>query len=213
MSEYSEKHSVSRLVGAPPGYVGHDEGGSLTEAVRKEPYSVVLLDEIEKAHPEVLNVLLQVMDDGILTDGKGKTADFTNCVLIATTNAGWSPDLSEKSAEDAEKTVMERLRNEFRPEFLNRFDSVQFFKPLSKESVLSIATKMLGEVASEVRENSGSEVSFSSGVAEWLAERGFDPFFGARPMRRAVDSEIRTALARSAISAERGASFAISVRE
>jgi ATPases with chaperone activity, ATP-binding subunit len=189
MSEYQEKHTVSRLVGAPPGYVGYDEGGQLTEAVRRKPYSVVLLDEIEKAHPDVWNVLLQVLDDGRLTDNKGRVVNFKNTIIIMTSNIGSSiiqdafENVTEKNVEEAtEKAkieVMALLRQTIRPEFLNRVDEIIMFQPLLKKEIKGIVKIQLENLKKLVAE-SGIQLDFSDYALDFLAEQGFDPQYGAR---------------------------------
>jgi ATP-dependent Clp protease ATP-binding subunit ClpB len=194
MSEYMEKHSVSRLIGAPPGYVGYDEGGQLTEAVRRRPYAVILLDEIEKAHPDVFNTLLQLMDDGRLTDGHGRTVDFTNTVLIMTSNLGSEfidPDLPQETVEDR---VMKVVRNHFRPEFLNRVDDTVVFTRLSKEDLRQIVDIQFG-ILSKRLASRRIELRLSDGAADWLAEHGYDASFGARPLKRLMQTEIADKLA------------------
>ncbi|WP_102159070.1 ATP-dependent chaperone ClpB [Zhihengliuella halotolerans] len=200
MSEYSEKHSVSRLVGAPPGYVGYDEGGQLTEAVRRRPYSVVLLDEVEKAHPEVFDILLQVLDDGRLTDGQGRTVDFRNVILVMTSNLG-SQFLVDQTMEGAAKreAVMSIVNTSFKPEFLNRLDEVIMFDPLSLEelgSIVDLQVRALGARLAERR----LTLEVSERAREWLALSGFDPAYGARPLRRLVQREIGDRLARALLS-------------
>ncbi len=196
MSEFSEKHSVARLVGAPPGYVGYDEGGQLTEAIRRKPFSVILLDEIEKAHPEVFNILLQVMDDGRLTDGQGRTIDFKNAVLILTGNIGahhFSP-VSAESTEERERLVKEELHNYFRPEFLNRLDEIVVFNSLHAVNLREIARLQTLSLADRLAERR-IEIEFSNEALDYLAQKGFDPQFGARPIRRIVEREVANALA------------------
>jgi ATP-dependent Clp protease ATP-binding subunit ClpB len=194
MSEYMEKHSVSRLIGAPPGYVGYDEGGQLTEAVRRRPYAVILLDEIEKAHPDVFNTLLQLMDDGRLTDGQGRTIDFTNTVLIMTSNLGSEfidPDLPEESVSER---VMNVVRGHFRPEFLNRVDDIVVFTRLSKDDlrqIVDIQFAILGERLAARR----MKLELTDEAASWLADHGYDPSFGARPLKRLMQKEIADKLA------------------
>ncbi|GHD02758.1 ATP-dependent chaperone ClpB [Zhihengliuella salsuginis] len=200
MSEYSEKHSVSRLVGAPPGYVGYDEGGQLTESVRRRPYSVVLLDEVEKAHPEVFDILLQVLDDGRLTDGQGRTVDFRNVILVMTSNLG-SQFLVDQTLEDAAKSeaVMSIVNASFKPEFLNRLDEVIMFDPLSLEqlgSIVDLQVRALGARLAERR----LALDVSAGARDWLALTGYDPAYGARPLRRLVQREIGDRLARALLS-------------
>lgn len=172
MSEYMEKHAVSRLIGSPPGYIGHDEGGQLTEAVRRKPYSVILFDEVEKAHPDVFNILLQVLDDGRLTDSKGRTVDFRNTIIIMTSNI----------KEDD-------LKNFFRPEFLNRIDDIVIFETLSKNNLEGIVDIFLERVSHMLKEKNIS-VSYDQSLKDHLIEVGYDPEFGARPMKRAITSEV-----------------------
>jgi ATP-dependent Clp protease ATP-binding subunit ClpB len=189
MSEYMEKHSVSRLYGAPPGYVGYDEGGQLTEAVRRRPYSVVLLDEIEKAHPDVFNVLLQVMDDGRMTDGQGRTVDFRNTILIMTSNIGSNWILSESDEERMSEKVMEAVRSTFKPEFLNRVDEIVVFRRLSEEQIGEIVDIQLGWLAKRLAHRRiGLQVT--PPAKAYLAHRGYDPAFGARPLRRIIAKEL-----------------------
>lgn len=198
MSEYQERHSVSRLIGAPPGYVGYEEGGQLTEAVRRKPYSVVLLDEIEKAHPDVFNILLQVLDDGRLTDNKGRTVDFRNTIIIMTSNLG--SHLIMQAFEDAsaindqliEKTkaeLFEMLKQTIRPEFLNRIDDIIMFQPLNREDVRKIVELQVSALGKLLKEN-GVELDLSSRAVDWLADIGFDPQFGARPIKRALQKNL-----------------------
>jgi len=202
MSEYMEKHAVSRLVGAPPGYVGYDEGGQLTEAVRRKPYSVVLLDEVEKAHPEVFNILLQVLDDGRLTDGQGRTVDFKNTVVIMTSNMGSQflidQDLSE-SVKEAK--VMETLKNSFRPEFLNRIDEVVMYKPLGQSQIHDIVKVQLKVVQARLLDKKIT-VQFADSAIDYLAARGFDPIYGARPLKRLIQVEVLNPLANQIIAAD-----------
>ena len=209
MSEYMEKHSVSRLVGAPPGYVGHEEGGQLTEAVRRKPYSIVLLDEIEKAHPDVFNILLQVLDDGRLTDSQGRTVDFKNTVIIMTSNVGagsikttgtmgFTADTSkaeEQAVYDKMKArVMDALKATFRPEFLNRVDETIVFHALEKEHILAIVDLMMKELHKRLAEQEiGMEVSMEA--KEKLVAEGYDPAYGARPLRRAIQRMVEDPLA------------------
>ncbi len=202
MSEYSEKHSVSRLVGAPPGYVGYDEGGQLTEAVRRRPYSVVLLDEVEKAHPEVFDILLQVLDDGRLTDGQGRTVDFRNAIIILTSNLGSAFLVDPALDADAKREgVMAAVRAAFKPEFLNRLDEVVLFDPLGTDELTEIVDL---QVAALARRLSSRRVALevSDAAREWLALTGFDPAYGARPLRRLVQSAIGDALAKALLSGE-----------
>jgi ATP-dependent Clp protease ATP-binding subunit ClpB len=178
MSEYQERHTVARLIGAPPGYIGYDEGGQLTEAVRRRPYSVVLLDEIEKAHPDVFNVLLQILDDGRLTDGQGRTVDFRNTVLIMTSNV----------------RSVDALRDVFRPEFLNRIDEVIEFQPLSKEQIAEIVELQLGRLHERLAERR-IELELTDAAKEALADAGWDPAYGARPLKRAIQRLLENPLA------------------
>lgn len=196
MSEFMEKHSVARLIGAPPGYVGYEEGGYLTESVRRRPYSVVLFDEIEKAHPEVFNVLLQILDDGRLTDGKGRTVDFKNTVLIMTSNIGsqWIQDLGASEHEEMRRRVMEALRAHFKPEFLNRVDDVVIFHGLSIENIKEIVDIQLKNLRRRLAERK-MDLFLSDEAKEVLAKEGFDPVFGARPLKRAIQRSIQDPLA------------------
>ena len=196
MSEYAEKHSVARLVGAPPGYVGYEEGGQLTEAVRRRPYSVVLLDEVEKAHPEVFDILLQVLDDGRLTDGQGRTVDFRNVILVLTSNLG-SQALVDPSLEDATKRefVMNAVRASFRPEFLNRLDDVVIFDALSLAELGEIVNLSIDKLAARLADRR-LRLEVTDAAREWLALEGYDPAYGARPLRRLVQREIGDQLAR-----------------
>ncbi|MDF2992072.1 MAG: ATPase with chaperone, ATP-binding subunit [Microbacterium sp.] len=195
MSEYGEKHSVSRLVGAPPGYIGYEAGGQLTEAVRRRPYSVVLLDEVEKAHPEVFDVLLQVMDDGRLTDGQGRTVDFTNVILILTSNLG-SPILIDPtlSIEQKREQVQALVRQAFKPEFVNRLDDIVIFQALSQDDLAQIVELSVDALHKRLRERRLT-LAVTPDARSWLAERGYDPVYGARPLRRLIQSEIQDRLA------------------
>ncbi|OIK08347.1 ATP-dependent chaperone ClpB [Bacillus sp. MUM 116] len=204
MSEYMEKFSVSRLIGAPPGYVGYEEGGQLTEAVRRRPYSVILLDEMEKAHPEVFNILLQALDDGRITDSQGRTVDFKNTVIIMTSNLG-SQYLLEGSGNEIEisdttrEKIFNQLRNHFRPEFLNRIDETILFKPLSMAEIKTIVVKMMKELENRLKDQH-IEISVSDEAREFIAENGFDPIYGARPLKRYIQRNIETKLAREIIA-------------
>ncbi|MEU4130842.1 AAA family ATPase, partial [Streptomyces wuyuanensis] len=202
MSEYGEKHSVARLVGAPPGYVGYEEGGQLTEAVRRRPYSVVLLDEVEKAHPEVFDVLLQVLDDGRLTDGQGRTVDFRNTILILTSNLG-SQYLVEPltGAEEKKQQVLEVVRASFKPEFLNRLDDLVVFSALGKEELAHIAELQIARLARRLAERRLT-LDVTPQALEWLAEEGNDPAYGARPLRRLVQTAIGDRLAKEILAGE-----------
>jgi ATP-dependent Clp protease ATP-binding subunit ClpB len=202
MSEYSEKHSVSRLVGAPPGYVGYDEGGQLTEAVRRRPYSVVLLDEVEKAHPEVFDILLQVLDDGRLTDGQGRTVDFRNTLLILTSNLGSNYLVDPSLMPDTKKqSVMGVVRAHFKPEFLNRLDEVVLFDALSKDDLAHIVDLQLALLEQRLAVRRIT-ISVTDAARSWLAETGYDPAYGARPLRRLIQSAIGDPLARRLIAGE-----------
>jgi ATP-dependent Clp protease ATP-binding subunit ClpB len=206
MSEYQEKHSVSRLIGAPPGYVGYEEGGQLTEQVRRRPYSVVLFDEIEKAHPDVFNVFLQVMDDGRLTDGKGRMVDFKNTILIMTSNLG-SMYLQSEGAnsnpdfEDASKQVLNALHGHFKPEFLNRVDDIIIFHPLGKEQLVKIIELRLEDVRRLLADRKIS-LELTDGAKELLFTQGYDPNFGARPLKRAIQKLVQDPLAMKILDGE-----------
>lgn len=194
MSEYMEKHSVSRLIGAPPGYVGYDEGGQLTEAVRRKHYSVVLFDEIEKAHPDVFNVLLQVLDDGRITDSQGRTVDFKNTIIIMTSNIG-SSYLLEGTGEREQALVMNDLRNHFRPEFLNRIDEIIMFKPLSKDNISSIINLLLNELNKRLKEKDLS-IKLTDEAKKYIADNSYDPVYGARPLKRYLQKNVDTLVAK-----------------
>ncbi|MFT4219294.1 MAG: AAA family ATPase [Microbacterium sp.] len=200
MSEYGEKHSVARLVGAPPGYIGYEQGGQLTEAVRRRPYSVVLLDEVEKAHPEVFDILLQVLDDGRLTDGQGRTVDFTNVILVLTSNIG-SPILidPELTAEHKREQVMALVRQAFRPEFLNRLDDVVMFQALTEDDLAQIVELSVDALQRRLHDRRLT-LAVTPDARAWLAQRGYDPIFGARPLRRLIQSEIQDRLAMAILS-------------
>ncbi len=202
MSEYAEKHNVARLVGAPPGYVGYEEAGQLTEAVRRRPYSVVLLDEVEKAHPDVFDVLLQVLDDGRLTDGQGRTVDFRNTILILTSNIGShvlaDPTLTEEQRRDA---VLATVRTHFKPEFLNRLDDIVVFHSLTHLELKSIVDIQLARLARRLAERRLS-LEVTDAAKEWLAAGGYDPIYGARPLRRLVQTAIGDRLARALLAGE-----------
>ncbi|MDY2904409.1 ATP-dependent chaperone ClpB [Megasphaera sp. UBA4233] len=200
MSEYMEKHTVSRLIGAPPGYVGYDEGGQLTEAVRRHPYSVILLDEIEKAHPDIFNVLLQILDDGRLTDGKGRVVNFKNTIIIMTSNLGSHEILETKDFAQAEKAVRELLKKYFRPEFLNRVDDIIVFKALGKDQVRNIATILLKRLSERLEKQVKIHLTWTDEALQALADQGYDPQFGARPLRRLIVHTVETALSRDIIS-------------
>ena len=215
MTEYMEKYSVSRLIGAPPGYVGYDEGGQLTEAVRRKPYSVVLFDEIEKAHPDVFNILLQVLDDGRITDSQGRTVDFKNTIIILTSNLGSQYlldgiDENGNISEEAREGVMNELRRSFRPEFLNRLDETIFFRPLTKDNLKGIIDIMLDSLKKRLADKSlGLEVT--DAAKELIIDRGFDPVYGARPLRRYLQSSLETLVARKILSGDLDADSTITV--
>jgi len=196
MSEYMEKHSVARLIGAPPGYVGYEEGGQLTEQVRRRPYAVVLFDEIEKAHPDVFNVLLQILEDGRLTDGKGRTVDFRNTVLVMTSNVGSAAifQLAGKDPERPRKEAMEALRQSFRPEFLNRIDEIVIFNPLGKAELERIVVLLLRNVEQLLKERQIT-LQLTPAANELLLREGYDPAYGARPLRRTIQRLIQDPLA------------------
>lgn len=228
MSEYMEKHTVSRLIGSPPGYVGYDEGGQLTEKVRRKPYSVVLFDEIEKAHPDVFNMLLQILDDGVLTDGQGRRVDFKNCIIIMTSNVGAKLisqkqkafgfaagakelEQNEKEIKDA---VMGELRNTFRPEFLNRVDDIIVFQRLTKENIKEIASRLLAVLQKRV-EDMGIEVTFSDEAVSKIADAGFDDVYGARPLKRAIQSRIEDDLSEEMLkgNVKKGGKYICNVKD
>jgi ATP-dependent Clp protease ATP-binding subunit ClpB len=197
MSEYMEKHSVARLIGAPPGYVGYDEGGSLTEAVRRRPYQVILFDEVEKAHPDVFNVLLQVLDDGRLTDGQGRTVDFRNTLIVLTSNLGSEalaslPEGAEASV--ARNAVMAAVRDAFRPEFLNRLDEILLFRRLSRDDMKGIVTIQLERLRKLLADRK-IILEVDSAASAWLANTGYDPVYGARPLKRVIQRELQNPLA------------------
>ena len=209
MSEYQEKHSVSRLVGAPPGYVGYDEGGQLTEAVRRKPYSIILLDEIEKAHPDVFNVLLQVLDDGRLTDNKGRTVNFKNTIIIMTSNLGShlihekfddaKESKFEETAIEAKEGVLDLLKQTIRPEFLNRIDETIMFLPLTRDNVKEIVTIQLKLLVAKLKEQD-IKMFITQDAKNWISEAGYDPFFGARPVKRVIQRQVMNELSKSILS-------------
>jgi len=200
-----EKHSVARMIGAPPGYVGYDEGGQLTEAVRRKPYAVVLFDEVEKAHPDVFNVLLQVLDDGRITDSQGRTVDFKNTVIIMTSNIGSRHLLEgvkgDEIPESTREAVMADLRQSFRPEFLNRIDETILFKPLTLEEITNIVDLLLLDLNKRLAERRVT-VKLDAKAKEWVAEKGYDPVFGARPLKRFLQRHLETQLARALIAGD-----------
>ena len=200
MSEYMEKHSVSRLIGAPPGYVGYDEGGQLTEAVRRKPYSVVLFDEVEKAHPDVFNVLLQVLDDGRITDSTGKTVDFKNTIIIMTSNIGSQyllDGIDERGSitPEAEAMVMNDLRGHFRPEFLNRLDEIILFKPLTKDNIAGIIDLMIQDLNRRIGDKE-LKIELTDAAKKFVVDRGYDPIYGARPLKRYLQKHVETLAAK-----------------
>jgi ATP-dependent Clp protease ATP-binding subunit ClpA len=207
MSEFMEKHTVSRLIGAPPGYVGYEEGGKLTEAVRRKPYSVILFDEIEKAHPDVFNILLQILEDGRLTDSKGHTVDFKNTVIIMTSNVGQQSVVAqgpigfmaredrEATYEKMKETVLDAMKREFRPEFLNRIDEIIVFHSLNEEHLARIVDIQLDGLRGRLRDRH-IEIELQDGARAHLVRAGYEPVYGARPLKRAIQREIETPLAR-----------------
>ena len=213
MSEYQERHSVSRLVGAPPGYVGYDEGGQLTEAVRRKPYSVVLLDEIEKAHPDVFNILLQVLDDGRLTDNKGRTVDFRNTIIIMTSNMGshliqehfsQAFDGGVVPADVVERTrdeVIELLKTQLKPEFLNRIDEIVMFEPLTRSDIEQIVDIQMG-IISQMLKHNGVELHYTAAAKALIAKLGYDPLYGARPVKRVIQREVVNELSKRILAGE-----------
>ena len=206
MSEYMEKYSVSRLIGAPPGYVGYEEGGQLTEAVRRRPYSVVLFDEIEKAHPDVFNVLLQVLDDGRITDSQGCTVDFKNTILIMTSNLGAEflldgIDDNGNISSEAEELVMSQLKNHFRPEFLNRLDEIVMFKPLSKSDIRGIIDLLVKDINRRIEDKEIS-LTVTDKALDYIVEKAYDPVYGARPLKRYLQKNVETLLAKKMLADE-----------
>jgi len=211
MSEYMEKHTVSRLIGAPPGYIGYEEGGQLTEAVRRRPYRVILFDEVEKAHPDVFNILLQILEDGRLTDGHGRTVDFKNTVVIMTSNLG-TQELQRQAIgfhREASKSEMQRLRGAvetalkqtFRPEFLNRIDEIIIFQPLTEEHILQIVDLMMKEVEKRLADRKVT-LELTPQAKAYLAKEGFDPSFGARPLRRTIQRQVENPLSKRILAVE-----------
>ena len=212
MSEYQERHSVSRLIGAPPGYVGYDEGGQLTEAVRRKPYSVVLLDEIEKAHPDVFNILLQVLDDGRLTDNKGRTVDFRNTIIIMTSNIGshiimdrlskYTDDTPPESVlEETKKEVFDLMKQTIRPEFLNRIDEIVMFTPLTRDDVRQIVVLQIRQINEMLAQNSIA-LQVTDKAIDWLAAEGYDPMFGARPVKRTLQRYLVNELSKEILAGQ-----------
>lgn len=204
MSEYMERHSVARLIGAPPGYIGHEEGGMLTESVRRKPYSVVLFDEVEKAHPEVFNILLQVLDDGRLTDSQGRVVDFSNTVIIMTSNLGSHQiqDLTQAGEVDKiDEAVMTIVRQHFKPEFINRIDEIVMFEPLDKAMIRQIAEIQVNKLVKRVAARQ-LQLEVGEEVLDFVTNIGFDPIYGARPLKRAVQKELENTLANKLLSGE-----------
>ena len=207
MSEYMEKHTVSKLIGSPPGYVGYEEGGQLTEKVRRKPYSVILFDEVEKAHPDVFNILLQILDDGHITDSTGRRINFKNTIIIMTSNLGARNIIepkkvgfnsvvdTEKNYQDMKKNVMEEVKRLFRPEFLNRIDETLVFHPLTAQHIKEIAELMIRTLVERITRNVGITLTLTQGAIDFLAEKGYDKAYGARPLRRTIQSHIEDKLA------------------
>jgi ATP-dependent Clp protease ATP-binding subunit ClpC len=223
MSEYMEKHSVSRMIGSPPGYVGFDEGGQLTDAVRRKPYSVVLFDEIEKAHPDVFNILLQILEDGRLTDNTGRVTSFQNTIIVMTSNAGaqniaggkvmgFGTSSSEMIPyDDLKSRVMDETKRIFRPEFLNRVDEIIVFHALSHEQIMRIAEMMLTTVAQRLQTN-GMTLTWDDEVVELIAQAGYDPQYGARPLRRAIQKKVEDALSEEIVGGTLSKGDAVTIR-
>jgi ATP-dependent Clp protease ATP-binding subunit ClpB len=215
MSEFMEKHTVSKLIGSPPGYVGYDEGGQLTEAVRRKPYSVVLFDEVEKAHPDVFNVLLQVLDDGRITDSQGRTVDFKNTILIMTSNIGSTYlldgiDDQGNISDTANQAVMNDLRAHFRPEFLNRLDEIIMFKPLTKDNVYDIIDLLVADVNKRLADREIS-LTLTEAAKNYVVEHGYDPTYGARPLKRYLQKHVETQAARLMLQGDIGAGETIEI--
>ena len=212
MSEFMEKHSVARLIGAPPGYVGYEEGGYLTEAVRRKPYSLILLDEVEKAHHDVFNILLQVLDDGRLTDGQGRTVDFRNCVVVMTSNLGSGriQEMSDQPYDEMKRAVMEIAGNHFRPEFINRIDESVVFHPLKKTEIRKIANIQLATLQQRLKDRD-CQLHMSDAALDYLTEAGFDPVYGARPLKRAVQEYVENPLAEAILRGKFGKGAVIEV--
>ncbi len=216
MSEYMEKHSVARMIGAPPGYVGYEEGGALTEAIRRRPYQVVLFDEVEKAHPDVFNVLLQVLDDGRLTDGQGRTVDFSNTVLIMTSNLGAEYLVSMEEGQDVESVrdqVMGLVRKAFRPEFLNRLDEILLFRRLGRAQMAGIVDIQLGYLRKLLGDRRIT-LTLNDEAKKWLADKGYDPAYGARPLKRVIQTHLQNRLAQLILQGDiaDGAGVAVGVK-
>ena len=223
MSEYMEKHSVSKLIGSPPGYVGFEEGGQLSEKIRRKPYSVILFDEIEKAHPDVFNILLQVLDDGHITDSQGRKVDFKNTVIIMTSNAGArninSPkqlgfstgDPREQEYKTIQKGVMEEVKRLFRPEFLNRIDETIVFHPMTKEEIRQIVEILFKQIQKRVKDNMGIGLTLTKEAADFLAEKGYNPTYGARPLRRELQTRLEDQLADQILEGKLGTGDSIQI--
>jgi ATP-dependent Clp protease ATP-binding subunit ClpB len=217
MSEYMEKHSVARLIGAPPGYVGYEEGGALTEAVRRRPYQIILFDEIEKAHPDVFNVLLQVLDDGRLTDGQGRTVDFKNTLIVLTSNIGAEYLVNQKEGEDTEavrEEVMTEVRSKFRPEFLNRLDDIILFHRLQRSEMTKIVDIQMARLQKLLADRK-IKIELDENAKTWLANRGYDPAYGARPLKRVIQRHVQDPLAEQILAGgvKDGDTVHVSVRD
>jgi ATP-dependent Clp protease ATP-binding subunit ClpC len=219
MSEYMERHAVSRLVGAPPGYVGYEEGGALTEAVRRRPYQVVLFDEIEKAHPDAFNILLQLLDDGHMTDGQGHNVDFRNTVIVMTSNVGTShvrnrplgfATPSRREQEALKDRVEDELKKTFRPEFLNRIDEIVVFDPLGEQQIHAIVDQLVAEVQARLDEQQVT-IRLTDAAKEWLAKEGYDPVYGARPLRRTIQRQLENPLSKQILRGEMEGGAAVQV--
>ena len=202
MSEYSEKHNASRLVGAPPGYVGYEQGGCLTEDIRRKPYSVILLDEIEKAHPEVLNLLLQLFDDGRLTDGQGRIVDFKNTIIIMTSNIGHMSSEEDNKLDDIRKNIKNELEIHFRPEFLNRIDDIVAFKPLNKNDIEKITESQINLLKDRIHKMTNLKISVDKKVIQYIAKQGYDPVFGARPIKRKIQTLVENEISKKMLNDE-----------
>ncbi|HIT08050.1 MAG TPA: AAA family ATPase, partial [Candidatus Merdivicinus faecavium] len=206
MSEYMEKFSVSRLIGAPPGYVGYEEGGQLTEAVRRKPYSVILFDEVEKAHPDVFNILLQVLDDGRITDSQGRTVDFKNTIIILTSNLGSQfllDGIDDKGeiTEEARSQVEDLLKRSFRPEFLNRLDEIVFYKPLTRDNIFHIVDLLMNDLRKRLADRQ-LDVVLTDAAKNYIVDEGYDPVYGARPLKRFLQRKVETLIGRMIIADE-----------
>jgi ATP-dependent Clp protease ATP-binding subunit ClpB len=214
MSEFMEKHSVARLIGAPPGYVGYEEGGYLTEAVRRKPYSVILLDEVEKAHPDVFNVLLQVLDDGRMTDGQGRTVDFKNTVIVMTSNLGSQmiQQMADSDYQIVKAAVLGEVKTHFRPEFVNRIDEIVVFHPLDEVNIKAIARIQLAALEKRLAKME-IRLEVTDAALAHVAKAGFDPIYGARPLKRAIQQEIENPLAKAILEGKFAAKDAIKIHE